>query len=210
VQTRKLLIAGGVMLALSGCGAGSLEESLKVTRSACPAIAVPAYTGDITLFDPPASRDARAIDVVASIANLTSTCTQGAETITANADFEVSARRSSTAGARDVTIPYFATVVRAGSNVTAKSLSRVQLHFDDGAAIARTHATARIDVKASAASLPQEVVDRLNRKRKPGDEDAAIDPMADPKIKAQVQNASFELLVGFQLTPEQLKYNATR
>jgi len=40
--------------------------------------------------------------------------------------------------------------------------------------------------------------------------DAALDPLADPDIRAAVQKASFELLVGFQLTDEQLKYNATR
>ena len=39
---------------------------------------------------------------------------------------------------------------------------------------------------------------------------AALDPMADPKIRAAVARHSFEVLVGFQLTPEQLAYNATR
>jgi hypothetical protein len=34
--------------------------------------------------------------------------------------------------------------------------------------------------------------------------------MSDPTVRAAVQRASFELLVGFQLTPEQLAYNATR
>jgi hypothetical protein len=34
--------------------------------------------------------------------------------------------------------------------------------------------------------------------------------MADPAVREAVRRASFELLVGFQLTPEQLAYNATR
>jgi hypothetical protein len=58
--------------------------------------------------------------------------------------------------------------------------------------------------------LPQEVRDRLTRRRKAGDEDAAVDPLADPKIRQAVASASFEALVGFQLTQDQLRYNATR
>jgi hypothetical protein len=34
--------------------------------------------------------------------------------------------------------------------------------------------------------------------------------MADPAIRAAVAQASFELLVGFQLSEDQLAYNATR
>jgi hypothetical protein len=51
---------------------------------------------------------------------------------------------------------------------------------------------------------------QIIRKRKAGDEDAAIDPMSEPGVRAAVARASFELLIGFQLTPEQLQYNATR
>jgi hypothetical protein len=65
-------------------------------------------------------------------------------------------------------------------------------------------------VNHAAAKLPPQVQERLTRKRKAGDADAALDPLADPDIRAAVQKASFELLVGFQLTDEQLKYNATR
>jgi hypothetical protein len=34
--------------------------------------------------------------------------------------------------------------------------------------------------------------------------------MADPAVREAVRRASFELLVGFQLTQDQLAYNATR
>jgi hypothetical protein len=34
--------------------------------------------------------------------------------------------------------------------------------------------------------------------------------MADPVVRAAVTRASFEFLVGFQLTQDQLAYNATR
>ena len=34
--------------------------------------------------------------------------------------------------------------------------------------------------------------------------------VVDPAVKAAVARATFELLVGFQLTEQQLAYNATR
>jgi hypothetical protein len=37
-----------------------------------------------------------------------------------------------------------------------------------------------------------------------------VDPLTRPEIKGAVQRATFEALVGFQLTDDQLKYNATR
>ena len=43
-----------------------------------------------------------------------------------------------------------------------------------------------------------------------GDEDAAVDPLSAPDIRAAVARATFELLIGFQLTQEQLQYNVTR
>ena len=52
--------------------------------------------------------------------------------------------------------------------------------------------------------------EKLTRKRKAGDEDAAVDPLSTPEVRQAVLRASFETLVGFQLTAEQLKYNATR
>ena len=52
--------------------------------------------------------------------------------------------------------------------------------------------------------------DILNKPRKAGEADAAVDPMSDPTVSRAVANATFEQLVGFQLSPDQLKYNATR
>ena len=52
--------------------------------------------------------------------------------------------------------------------------------------------------------------EQLTRKRKAGDEDAATDPLARPEVRSAVLRATFEALVGFQLTDEQLKYNAQR
>ena len=61
-----------------------------------------------------------------------------------------------------------------------------------------------------AVALPEDVYRELTRNRKPGDPDAAVDPLSDPKIRDAVAKATFEQLIGFQLTQAQLRYNATR
>ena len=202
-----------VALALAGCAGGTqFDETggIKTVRSSCPAVAIPVDTGDVTLFNPPESRDARAIDVVATITNLRSTCETQGDRIVANATFRVDARRASTSGARDVVLPYFATVTRGGTQIESKQVSRVALHFADGQATATATGGGTANIAVSAAALPPEVEQKVTRKRRPGDADASVDPMTDPSVRSAIQRASFELLVGFQLTNEQLAYNATR
>jgi hypothetical protein len=201
-------------IALAACaGKNDFTETggIKTVRSACPAIAIPANTGDITLFQPPESRDANAIDVTATITNLRSNCNSlGGDRITANVTFDVLARRSDASGARTVTLPYFSVVTRAGTQIQSKQLGQIVLQFSDGQLRAQASGGASASISRAEATLPPAVEAKINRKRKAGDLDAAVDPMSDPAIRAAVQQASFELLVGFQLTPEQLAYNATR
>ena len=205
-------IAALVTLALAGCSRdGELTTGgITVTRSACPAVAIPAGTGDITLFSPENSRDANAIDVVATITNVRSNCDESGQFVVSNVTFEVQAQRRNSAGPRQVVLPYFATVVQGGTNVVAKQQSRVGLRFADGQLRASTTGSATGRVLRSAATLPDDIRRQITRPRKPGDADAAIDPLADPTVRAAVSRATFELLVGFQLTQEQLRYNATR
>ena len=40
--------------------------------------------------------------------------------------------------------------------------------------------------------------------------DGVAGALDDPAVRAAVQRATFELLIGFQLTEQQLAYNATR
>lgn len=214
-MSRNTLILATTALAFlaTGCSRdGEIDSTggISITRSTCPAIAIPANTGDVTVFNPPTSRDARAIDVVADITNLRSTCADAGENVQASATFDVIARRTNAQGARDVTLPYFATVVRAGRLVVSKSIGTVTLQFNDGDLRASAKGSASASINRAAATLPPEVRERLTRKRKAGDSDAAIDPIADPEVRAAVGKASFELLVGFQLTQDQLQYNATR
>jgi hypothetical protein len=86
----------------------------------------------------------------------------------------------------------------------------VALRFADGQYRASTSGTATAQVLRSAATLPDDIRRQITRVRKPGDADAALDPMADPAVRTAVTRATFEFLVGFQLTQEQLAYNATR
>ena len=65
-------------------------------------------------------------------------------------------------------------------------------------------------VLRSAATMPPEIQAQVTRKRKAGDADAAIDPMADPVVKAAVRATSFEVLVGFQLDDQALAWNALK
>ena len=58
--------------------------------------------------------------------------------------------------------------------------------------------------------MPENVRKLLTKKRKAGQADAATDPLALPEVRTALAKASFELVVGFQLTDTQLAYNATR
>jgi len=190
---------------------GDIQQTgILTTYTACPPVAIVAPAGDVTLFNPATSRDSSAIDVVANITNLRSTCDDSGEHIVTQATFDVQALRRDNRGARDVEVPYFATVVQGNGNVVAKRVRAASVHFDDGQYRASTTGSARSDVLRSAATLPEDIRRQITRDRRPGDADAAIDPMADPAVRAAVERARFELLIGFELTPDQLRYNATR
>ena len=211
-MVRKLAISALVLLAAGGCSqTGEITDGgISSLRSACPRVGVPAGTGDITTFNPPASRDAKAIDVTATLTNVTSACDEAGEQIVTTINFDVLASRTQAGEAREVSLPYFVTVVRGGTAVIAKSVNRVTLHFEPGQtrASAKGQATSRVD--RSAATLPEDVRKRLTQKRKAGEEAAAMDPLSDPAVRQAVLSATFEALVGFQLTEDQLKYNVTR
>lgn len=208
----RLLVLALPAMALAACATDDVVEDggVVVNRSACPAVAIPAATGDVTLFDPPASRDARAIDVVAYLTNVRSQCGDSGDTIVTTATYTVNARRRDAAGAREVVLPTFTTMVQGGTGIVAKRTSRVALRFADGELRATTTGGSTTQVSRAATTLPDTVRAKLTRRRKAGDVDAAVDPMTDPEVRAAVSRASFEMLVGFQLTPEQLAYNATR
>ena len=210
---KAILLALPVLVLAGGCAnRGEIDASGGITavRSACPVVGVPAGTGDVTLFSPPTSTDESAIDVVASMTNVRGACADGTDPIATTVTFEVRGSRTRTEAARDVTLPYFITVVRGGGNVTAKRVGQVTLHFDAGQSRASATAQGVAYVDRAAATLPEDIRKQITRKRKAGEEDAATDPLTRPEVRQAVLRATFEALVGFQLTDAQLRYNATR
>jgi len=205
--------AAMALLALAGCSRkGDIDETggIVAVRSACPTAAIPAQTGDVTLFDPAGSTDASAIDVVAEITNLRSTCSETGDQYYTEATFDVHALRRDAGAARRVVLPYFSVVVRGGTAVVAKRIGQVTLDFAAGQTRASASARAGSYVDRAAATLPADLQRRLTAKRKAGDVDAATDPFSTPEVRAALQRTSFELLVGFNLTADQLRYNATK
>ena len=200
---------------LAGCNhAGELTAEngggIYAVRSVCPVAGIPAGTGDITLFNPPDSRDSRAIDVTAAMTQLRSTCQQSGNDVVSTVTFTVVGLRRDAGAARQVILPYFDVALRGGTNIEAKKVGAVALNFPAGSQHAMTRGQATIRVSRYAATLPARVRAILTRPRKAGQADAAIDPMSDPAVREAVANATFEHLVGFELTQDQLKYNATR
>jgi hypothetical protein len=211
----RALTALAALAALSGCaGEGELvlDQGLGITSvlSTCPAVGIPDYTGDITTFLAGEDRSTVSLDMSAAITNLRPTCNDGGEQIYSEATFEVHARRTDVRGARTVTLPYFVTVLQGGSAVVSKRVGEVTLSFADGQERAVGTAKAGAFVNRAAAALPDDIREKITKRRRAGEVDAALDPLADPEVKAAIARTRFEMLVGFQLTEEQLAYNVRR
>jgi hypothetical protein len=215
MKFRTVAIAVLAAAGLAGCKtAGDLvvEEGVGITalRTVCPAVGIPDHTGDVTLFSPAGAVTADALDVTATMTNVRTTCDDSSDRVYAQANFDVYAQRRDTRGARTVELPYFSTVVRGGSAVVAKRIGTVTLTFADGQARAVGTGSGGAFIDRSEATLPADIRERITRKRKPGEVEAAVDPLAEPEVRAALARATFELLVGFQLTQDQLAYNVTR
>ncbi len=215
-SSRQMLCAAAVAIALSGCaGQGDIvvDQGVGITavRGVCPAVGVPDYTGDMTVFrDSAASRTVDNIDVTATMTNVRSTCNDSGERVYTEATFDVLARRTDTRGARRVELPFFSTVLRGGSAVQSKRVGTVVIDFADGQERARGSGRAGAFVDRAEATLSADIRERITRRRRAGDADAALDPLADPEVREALNRASFEVLIGFQLTEQQLTYNVTR
>ena len=214
-----LIAASLIAVSLAGCrhkGELVIDEGVGVTaiRSACPASGIPDYTGDVTLFRSGGGNTAQDIDIVAAMTNLRTTCDDGLRSgsgkVNVTSTFEVLARRADPRGARQVILPYYVTVLRGGSAVVSKRIGQVTINFADGAERAEGRGQGTAVIERSEATLSEEIRDRITRKRRAGDSDAAVDPLNEPDVKAAIARASFELLVGFQLDDKQLAYNVTR
>ncbi len=211
----RLFSAAALLAALAGCkstGEIVVDEGvgIQAVRSACPAVGIPDYTGDVTTFRNPGDASVDNIDIVASMTNVRSQCNDSGEKVFTTVSFDVLARRTDSRGVRQVTIPYFVTVLRGGTAVITKRVGQVTIDFADGQDRARGLGKGAATIDKAEASLPADIRERITRKRKAGEADAAIDPLSQPEIKAAVARATFEVLLGFQLSQEQLTFNATR
>ncbi|MEN9933013.1 MAG: hypothetical protein RIS17_1586, partial [Pseudomonadota bacterium] len=151
------------VLLLAGCD----RNPLIVKRSSCPAVAVAAYTGDVTLFRG-ATPDAANVDAVATITNVRDECAETADQFVSRITYDVVARRNDAAEARQVVLPVYAAVVQAGNIINAKQLSNVTVNFAAGQDRAVAQGTATAAVSRTAAAVPQAILDRINRKRTAG------------------------------------------
>ncbi len=215
----QLVTVAMIAASLAGCrskGELVVDEGVGVTavRSACPAAGIPDYTGDVTVFRQGGGTTAQDIDIVAAMTNLRTQCDDGIRNasgkVYATSSFDVLARRSDARGARQVTLPYFVTVLRGGSAVVSKRIGQVTLNFADGQERAQAKGQGSTTIDRAEATLSEEIRARIIRKRRAGDEDAAVDPLTEPEVKAAVARATFELLLGFQLDDGQLAYNVRR
>jgi hypothetical protein len=188
------------------------RNPLVVRRSSCPAVAVAAYAGDTTLFRPgaAATADVANMEAVATITNVRDECAETADQFVSRINYDVIVRRTDATQARQFVLPVFAAVVQAGNIVNAKQISQVTVNFAAGQERAVAQGTATAAVSRTAAAVPQAILDKINRKRRPGELDAATDPMADPEVKAALRAASFEVLLGFQLDDRALAYNIAK
>lgn len=211
MKARSFLLVS-LMIATTACGGGKVIEDggVYTRRSLCPQVAIPAATGDVTLFDPAGRTDSAALDVVATMTNVRSTCSQTTDPLVSSATFDVVATRRDAGAARSVVLPYFDIAMQAGNQVVAKRVGQVAVNFAAGSQRGTGRGAAMVRINRASTGLPADVRTKLTQRRKSGDVNAAIDPLSDPVVRAAVARATFEHLIGFQLTQEQLRYNATR
>jgi len=201
--------------ALAGCsnqGELVVDQGVGIASvlTLCPAVGIPDYTGDITTFRPGQDRTTASLDISAAMTDLRATCDDTADQVYSEASFTVNARRTDTRGPRSVMMPYFVTVLRGGSAVVSKRIGQVTLTFADGQERAVGAGKVGSFVNRADAALPDDIREKITKRRRAGDTEAALDPLADPEVKAAVARTRFEMLVGFQLTEDQLAYNVTR
>ena len=92
-RLRTIAVLAATAAVLAGCS----QNPLRIQRSACPAVAIPTYAGDLTLFKPGTEANAANIDVVAVMTNARETCSDSGEKLVVDVSYDVLARRSTTA-----------------------------------------------------------------------------------------------------------------
>ena len=137
----------------------------------------------------------------AAITNVRATCDETRRQCRFDRDASTSSRPAATPARRGRwSCPISLSRCRAARQVVAKRIGNVGLNFAAGSQRAQTSGQATVQVSRAAATLPEDVRRELTRERKADDPDAAIDPLSEPEIRDAVARATFEHLIGFQLT----------
>lgn len=186
------LLPRSLMLILLGSVAACTTNPLQVRYTSCPAVAIPKYTGTLTQFSDSGQFEAKDVQVVASITNLRSTCTEDEKAAKTTIVFDVLASRPTQAGGLPpLDLPYFVVVVKDGQTLLAKQVYNAPVQFDPTA----RSTTVRQTVVATSPKVPIPP----KKKREEGE------GLAPPPKPSQ-----YEVLVGFQLADAQAVYNLTR
>jgi hypothetical protein len=185
----KILSCMALPLVLSACAS---SNPLEVRRTSCPALSVPKHTGSLTRFSQAGRFDTQDVRLVATIVQLSDTCIENANGVNTAVSFTISAVRPTKGAADSVQLPYFITVVKDGETLIAKQVYGTSLEFADGA----TSGSVRQVVTVKTPEVP------LPPKPKKNNE---IDEFAPPP-----KPAVYEILVGFQLTNDDVVYNISK
>lgn len=178
--------------------AGCSSNPLQITRSICPAAAVARNVSDLTQFSPPTSRDADAITLTATFSDMAVKCSEKGSRIFSDLSVTIAGQRASAAGDQTISVPYFVAVVKGGQTLLSKQLYSANLDFKAGQVRAHTTQTVRADISRSAA------IDAL------GPAPKASKDASDPFVETVQKASPFEMVIGFQLTDDQIIYNARK
>lgn len=160
-------------LLITSCGR---DNPFEVTVSNCPAVAVVSYTGTITKFAG-FNRNVDDVEFNATITNLQVDCQESDETgIAQRVSFNIIASKGPAYSGEEISLPYFALLLRDNNLITTKRIFNVSIRFPDN---------------ADRAVVRQAVTQTL------------------PDIDI-ARRYDYELLIGFQLSPDEIAYNALR
>lgn len=140
---RRLLILACLSI-LAACGPndtgpGTLIGELRGDSRACPAIGVLDHAVDITVFQPGKGRDLTDIEYEGEFRGAGTDCDYDEELrmVNSTAFFKILATRGPAARNRQVELPIFVAIVRAGGEIVDKRQYPVLLKFEDGSDMAQ-------------------------------------------------------------------------
>jgi hypothetical protein len=187
---KALLPAFAALLALAGCA----SNPLIVRRTSCPAVAVVKNASTMTRFSTQGRYDAQDVQLTAMISNIQPSCVERRDGAVTAVRFEILAARRAAAGVQEVQLPYFIMLVKDGQTILAKQIYGTSVRFEENGSNAAVLQT--VSVISPLVPLPE-------RPKRSKEEE--YDEFAPPP-----KPATYEVLIGFQLTDAEAAYNVGR